>query len=461
MTVMSRQALFEAAWKRPLTEIADELGITSTGLKKICDRHDIPTPGRGYWAQVRAGKTFPRPALRPVKDPRLEEVGILGARPLSPAVAAAVQGSRALVAERRKTPSKLPEAALPPPGAEPTPAETVEAKAASLDHKDLAATRRALSRARPDGDGFASVSGAGIVPTKAGLASHPSALAFLTALTCAAEARGWCLQSTPDRAHLVVEGEPIAFRLEEQPTKTPHEPTDKELALKRDRDRWAGDSQPWRSWDLSPSGRLALIIEENDYSGLRRTYSQRKGHSFEESLDAILMGLAAHAALKVERRREAEVRAKAAAEAEARRQRLEAFKHRESRRMAFTQAVAHALAERVKLRAVLEHLDGDADTAVHGPVGMDAWLHRRLQALEARLSFSALEISARHAEIGFDEPPTGKVGSRWYAPEVELHLWIPAEEEGRVSGVSELEWAIQEGLITDPGAAAATDEPHS
>lgn len=48
MTVMSRQALFEAAWDRPLTEVADELGITSTGLKQICDRHDIPTPGRGH-----------------------------------------------------------------------------------------------------------------------------------------------------------------------------------------------------------------------------------------------------------------------------------------------------------------------------------------------------------------------------------------------------------------------------
>lgn len=289
MTVMSRQAMFEAAWKRPLTEIADDLGITSTGLKKICDRHDIPTPGRGYWAQVRAGKTFPRPALRPGNDPRLEEVRILGARPLPPAVAAAIRASRLSRTDRRKA---------------------AEAKTASPDHKDLAATRRALSRARPDGDGFASVSGQGIVPIKAGLASHLSALAFLTALTSAAEARGWSLQSTPDRARMMVEGEPVASRLEEQPTKTPHEPTAKELALKRDRDRWGGDSQPWRTWDLSPSGRLALIIEENDYSGLRRTYSQRKGHPFEESLDAILMGLAARAALKVERRREAEVRAK-------------------------------------------------------------------------------------------------------------------------------------------------------
>lgn len=63
MTVMSRQPLFEAAWQRPLTEIAAELGVTDVGLRKICDRHDIPTPGRGYWAQVRAkhdGPTFSR-----------------------------------------------------------------------------------------------------------------------------------------------------------------------------------------------------------------------------------------------------------------------------------------------------------------------------------------------------------------------------------------------------------------
>ncbi|MDO8380134.1 hypothetical protein [Phenylobacterium sp.] len=48
MTVMSRQALFEAAWQRPLTDIAAELGVSDVGLRKICDRHEIPTPGRGY-----------------------------------------------------------------------------------------------------------------------------------------------------------------------------------------------------------------------------------------------------------------------------------------------------------------------------------------------------------------------------------------------------------------------------
>lgn len=53
---------------------------------------------------MRAGKTFRRPTLRPAKDPRLDDVGIVGARVLSPAVAAAIQKAQALVPrpERRR-----------------------------------------------------------------------------------------------------------------------------------------------------------------------------------------------------------------------------------------------------------------------------------------------------------------------------------------------------------------------
>ena len=88
MRQISRNELFEAAWARPLTKVAAEFGVTSTALKKICDRHDIPVPGRGYWAAVASGKVFPRPGLRPVEDHRLEEVLIRGATPAMTAVMA-------------------------------------------------------------------------------------------------------------------------------------------------------------------------------------------------------------------------------------------------------------------------------------------------------------------------------------------------------------------------------------
>lgn len=41
---------------RPATQVAKELGVSSVAIKKHCNRQNIPTPGRGYWAKVAAGK---------------------------------------------------------------------------------------------------------------------------------------------------------------------------------------------------------------------------------------------------------------------------------------------------------------------------------------------------------------------------------------------------------------------
>ena len=47
---LTRQALYDAVWAEPMSRLAPTYGVTGTGLKKVCDRHDIPTPDRGYWA---------------------------------------------------------------------------------------------------------------------------------------------------------------------------------------------------------------------------------------------------------------------------------------------------------------------------------------------------------------------------------------------------------------------------
>lgn len=190
MAAMTRQALFEAAWARPLTDIAEDIGITSTGLKKICDRHDIPTPGRGYWAQVRAGTTFPRPKLRPAKSPALEEVAIVGARPLPPAVVAAIARAREASPPKPRPRRKVAKAkpvglvaagAFPPAGQE----EAAELEASPADAvlddlpKILEPTRKAIARARLSRDGFAGVSGARVVSLEVGEGAQVPALQFL------------------------------------------------------------------------------------------------------------------------------------------------------------------------------------------------------------------------------------------------------------------------------------------
>jgi hypothetical protein len=46
--------LEELVWKKPLVELAEEIGCSDRGLAKHCKRRGIETPGRGYWQKKRA-----------------------------------------------------------------------------------------------------------------------------------------------------------------------------------------------------------------------------------------------------------------------------------------------------------------------------------------------------------------------------------------------------------------------
>jgi hypothetical protein len=60
---MSRQALYDLVWSKPMTEVAAEFGISDVALAKRCASVEIPVPPRGYWARVQAGQKPRRPDL--------------------------------------------------------------------------------------------------------------------------------------------------------------------------------------------------------------------------------------------------------------------------------------------------------------------------------------------------------------------------------------------------------------
>jgi AcrR family transcriptional regulator len=62
---LTRQALYAAIWARPMSAVARDLGLSSNGLAKICDRLLIPYPGRGHWAKSPAGRAPPPPLPSP------------------------------------------------------------------------------------------------------------------------------------------------------------------------------------------------------------------------------------------------------------------------------------------------------------------------------------------------------------------------------------------------------------
>ncbi len=203
-----------------------------------------------------------------------------------------------------------------------------------------------------------------------------------------------------------------------------------------------------------------MVIEENLWSRMRRTYSRRGGFALEDSLGVILEGLAGHAAMKSETRRKREEEARLRALAEARRKRIEAFRKREARRDEFVQMVADTLDARARLQRVLDHVVACDPTERPRLKILESWVQRRLGAIDARLGPVALDISARHAEVGLAEPPPPFDKPDWHSPpKVALHLWRLSTEDDMAHGEDELEWAIAEGLIADPGTPPSEDEP--
>lgn len=59
----SRRQLYDLVWSRPVVSLAKEYGFSDVGFAKICRRHNIPLPPRGYWAKINAGLQVARPPL--------------------------------------------------------------------------------------------------------------------------------------------------------------------------------------------------------------------------------------------------------------------------------------------------------------------------------------------------------------------------------------------------------------
>lgn len=63
---LTRDELHDLVWSVPVSRLARRFGISDVGLAKICARHEIPRPPRGYWAKVQAGKRLGRTPLPPL-----------------------------------------------------------------------------------------------------------------------------------------------------------------------------------------------------------------------------------------------------------------------------------------------------------------------------------------------------------------------------------------------------------
>jgi hypothetical protein len=261
-------------------------------------------------------------------------------------------------------------------------------------------------------------------------------------LLVAAEVQGFKAGGGEDGIGLVVDGEPVAFAIEEQTEKSAHVPTAEDARRLADRRRWGGPDPFVPKYDHSPSGRLAILVNANPYSGLRRKFADGRTQTLETMIPDILVNLAAHAALIRERRREAEEAHKRQLEAEARRRLQEAFASREKEREAFIDAVHTQLLERAKLVSVLSHLEALPVKREDQLAGMLDWVKRRIAMIDALIGAHGLDLTARATELDFREPKDledqGKV--RYYSRFQGLRLWSPYDETGTATAQTPYEW---------------------
>lgn len=76
MPTLTREELYKQAWKEPIRTLAATYGVSDVWLKKVCARAEIPTPDRGYWAKLAAGKPVVRARLPPRGPGISDEVAI-------------------------------------------------------------------------------------------------------------------------------------------------------------------------------------------------------------------------------------------------------------------------------------------------------------------------------------------------------------------------------------------------
>ncbi len=316
---LTRQELYDQVWSTPMRKLALRYGLSDVGLAKICARHDIPRPLRGYWAKKEFGKAPPQTPLPNPQDNHLIELREpIEPRPIPP---------------------------VPPPP-EPTgtakrPKEPPIQVGDSLRgaHKLVSAANQELQVARTDEHGLIVPPERATLEVRVSKASLRRALLIMDAVLKALDQRGYPVESGPT---VRIQDVTLRFGIAEELETRREEPQEHDLD-----GHYSFGFNRFVSKRVA-SGRLALTIHPGErYWGdsSRTTWRDTQKRSLEKCLDRFVEGLIQQAACRrafAERQRQQEEERRAA---EARRQEEERL--RAEKRALFK-------AERARLDALLQ-----------------------------------------------------------------------------------------------------------
>lgn len=268
---LTREELYQQVWAEPMIHVARRLGLSDRGLGKVCARHAIPVPPRGWWARKRHGQAVRQTPLKASDSPT------------GPIV---IRGAGTLEA----TPAVQPEISR-----ESDPAwKIVVPDDMLITHPLVRATGVHIRRGWKNGASVPVAAGtpqtrapeapAETLTTSVSRSVLPRALRIWQALLSAFDRRGYAVTFDKNGATVVsVLGEPF------------------EIAVVERRRRVFVDGKWGRSMELEPSGLLFLRVGGN-YSSSGT--AEGPPHFVEEQLNRFVASLVRRA-LEIQRQRAA------------------------------------------------------------------------------------------------------------------------------------------------------------
>ena len=347
---MKRTELYNLVWERPVTHVAKEFGLSDVAVRKICLKHGIPTPPLGYWAKLRHGKKVHRLPLPAVKEGRQDDVDLaVRVKEQMPDVV----GETHRIAIEQERSEKSP---------------TVPTERPAKLHPAVAASEKALRKAKPDEEGFVTSQGSVGFDLYIGPESIERVVLLIQAFIDTALDRGHQLSAQPP-FRIVVDEQPLALRIYETKEKAAHMPTVAELKQQAQEDEWRAkyssssisNRKVYRTWDHFPSGRLALEISDPlqarwQSDPIIGRWRDRKATRLEEYLGEMMVALKTGGAMARHQRAKEAEEARLAKEAEERRRELELQRRLLEKVTAFLMEKADRFAQLVKLENFAAHL---------------------------------------------------------------------------------------------------------
>lgn len=303
---LSRQELYKLVWSKPIVQLAKEYGLSDRGLAKICQRHGIPRPPRGYWAKRQHGHSPRQTPLPKIKEPRKAKITIWPS-----------QISETSIRSSRRTSLEIL-----------VPKEIVDL------HPLVARTEKSLRSARKGEKGLVTPRAKKALRVSVAPESVDRASRILDTLIKELEKRGFSVQTTVDenrtsRTTVDVDGEEIEFLVTEKVDREERELSQRELRAK--------ERNPWRfrypEYRYIPTGVLSLRILTIGAFRRTRTWSDLKKRPLERRLGLFVEALEPISAAIKRERSEAEERRKRWAEEERRRKERRLLIHQEEERL--------------------------------------------------------------------------------------------------------------------------------